>query len=309
MLKRSLIDDQIFERIICTYNLFNGIKGSPLQVEACSYIKEILVDTKSLVIHDACWMGFLIIFFGQSTVYLNPWFFGGKPFGNQHHMGQLRRIYLEEAKDLFEHSNYKKMLLLSETNRISVTEAKELESIGLNYQYDYVNMVLELDDKNLTDFTSRSDIRMQIHLEDIRIPGKSDLINIFHQAFSNGDARFYNNLTEEEKGEFFDELGYEQATLNHYSRALYYGQCLIGFSLAYEVEEKGLQISCMCIVPEFIHRGFGKLMLEYMIQEAIDHDLCSIYLGTETTMSAYIMYQHYGFKTLKTVSFYLMKTF
>lgn len=310
MLKRDIITEALFARMIEVYNRYEVTPDAKLNIDSCWYIEKILVESNSLVIYDQQWRGFLIVFFGEHTVYLNPWFFGGKPIGERHYIQEYLTDYLKAAQEIFEKTSFEKLLLLADTENTIQIEGSLIRESGLIYQYDYATMVLEIAGNNLKEFPKRQNLWIQrATLEDINQPLKKELVDIFHESFGNGDARFYCNLTAEEKDNFFEELGYNQAIENGYSKALYYDQNLIGFSLVYEQGEDDLQISCMCIKPEYIHKGLGKLLLEYIIREAYNHKIYAIHLGTETTMSAYKLYQHYGFKTTKLLSFYLNKTF
>ena len=160
--------------------------------------------------------------------------------------------------------------------------------------YFYVNMKYKIDYKkelfNLVD----------VEFLGINSVSKETLFEIFEKCFTNGDAEFYKNLKNTEKREFFEnELGFPKVLEQPESHLVKFNGKIVGYTLAMQYGKKNIQISCMCVLPEFQNKGIGQAMLSQVELIARNRKNISLTLGTEDTMKAYQLYLKYGFKETK----------
>ena len=121
------------------------------------------------------------------------------------------------------------------------------------------------------------------------------LYQCYHNAFINGDAKFFMYQTEQERREYFDDLLIPHFLNEKASIAMLHNDQIVGFSYILKLQKNNDHISCMCIKPSYQGKGLGKFLL-FKIMEILKHQGSKkVTLGTETEMRAYNLYKKYGF--------------
>jgi len=278
----SLIDELVLENIILCYknNMSNGFMKIN---EALKHrLKEALIG-KSYVVHDRDFKGFLVILPYDRNIAFNPWFFNGYPIGS--YPEQL----LVEGIKFFEQSVYNRVELIGDSKYLNG------KSIEMPFAYNYKDMIklLKVPYEEKYEFFPVSQFEL------------SDLQDIYHQAFSAGDAVFYQIQNQIEREEFWKYLNYDKAVKDPCSLVVVKDNKPIGFILICEEGHLNRHISCMCILPKFQGLGYGKELLKAVLNRAFELGDETITLGTETTMKAYQLYRKFGFIDIKEKSYYI----
>jgi ribosomal protein S18 acetylase RimI-like enzyme len=165
-------------------------------------------------------------------------------------------------------------------------------TFGLGKEEQYVEMICHLAGQ-----TARN-LGLSPHLETLPLGSFSveQLYRCYHAAFSAGDANFFFQQDEGERREFFDSLGLEEAVGEDASLVLVQDGRIIGFSFVLPYGEKNCHISCMCIHPDRMGQGLGKLLLQLIKQRARQRGYETITLGTDVNMRAFHLYRKHGFE-------------
>jgi ribosomal protein S18 acetylase RimI-like enzyme len=116
------------------------------------------------------------------------------------------------------------------------------------------------------------------------------------EAFSAGDASFFFQQDEAERRGYFNTLGIEEAVGEKASLALTQGGRMVGFTLVLPYGEANCHISCMCIHPDYMGQGMGKLLLRLIKKRALEQGYETITLGTDVNMRAFDLYRKHGFE-------------
>jgi GNAT superfamily N-acetyltransferase len=166
------------------------------------------------------------------------------------------------------------------------------QNLGFRPVFEYVGMECDLSNFELPDFS----IPEAIRIGDLEQANESELRAMFVEAFRSGDAVFFQGLSDAEIDCFFDSLGYQDALEQKGSIILQRADnLLVGFSMVLAFETATRHISCMCIQPKFQGMGYGKLMLQVMLQRIRAEGVEKLTLGTEQAMRAYQLYANHGF--------------
>lgn len=123
----------------------------------------------------------------------------------------------------------------------------------------------------------------------------AELFQCYYEAFNTGDAQFFFDQDEQERREYFDTLGYEEALNEPASVILLQDQQLVGFAFVLPYGAANCHISCMCVAAEWRGRGLGELILHAIMHQAVQQGCQTITLGTDIHMRAYELYRKNGF--------------
>jgi len=160
-------------------------------------------------------------------------------------------------------------------------------------RFVYVDMACSLEHRLPDDKLFREDLIVK----PVDALEREALYACYSEAFSSGDAKFYQYQSEEQKQRYFNEgLGFPEALSHPASFAYIYQGEVIGFALVLSGSETSYHVSCMCIAPEFQGQGLGKAMLNRIKNLALENGCTSITLGTEPEMKAYRLYKENGFE-------------
>lgn len=279
----KVINEEILDKIIKIYQDKKPEGFYTLDRTVAFQLRDALVHHGLVAINDSE-TGFLILYPYDNRLALNPWFFGGYPIGDD------PESLLEEGINYYHENNYTRLELIGDASYLGLFE------IPLPYAYDYVDMIkiLEAAEPVAGDFKRVSDF------------SEYELKKVYHDAFSNGDARFYQHQTDEERKSFWSFLCYEKACRDHLSLAYEEDGQLIGYILTYPEYQGNHHISCMCIRSDHFHRGIGRKLLSKLFELAYLSGDKIITLGTETNMVAYQLYIKTGFEITKRKSYYLL---
>ena len=159
-------------------------------------------------------------------------------------------------------------------------------------KFKYVEMVCVLDEK-------QEDAHLPvagISAEPLKNIARAMLLEVYLQAFRQGDAQFFALQDEAARQRYFhEELGFPDVLACPASLAYQLDGKIIGFALVLPYLEKNYHISCMCILPEHQGRGLGLAMLNSIKHVARENGCKSLTLGTEPGMKAFQFYQSNGF--------------
>ncbi|MFX1569707.1 MAG: GNAT family N-acetyltransferase [Promethearchaeota archaeon] len=164
------------------------------------------------------------------------------------------------------------------------------EKLGFKRKLEYVEMLCNLEDQ------SDHNILLPENHDILYINefSEKEIYNCYYNSFKNGDASFFQYQGEEEKLEYFRELGYPEYLNRDASIAIVNDKRLVGFSFVLPDGDNN-HISCMCVHPNYQGLGFGKLILFIIMNKLKEQGIKTITLGTETKMRAFKLYNKYGF--------------
>lgn len=136
-----------------------------------------------------------------------------------------------------------------------------------------------------------------LRLETLSAISPESLYRCYLETFQAGDAQFFIRQDEDERNRYYqEELGFPEVLDNPASFALLLDGTLIGFSLVMSYLKKNYHISCMCILPAYQGRGYGKRMLSQIKSIALENGIETLTLGTEPDMKAFQLYHKAGFE-------------
>ena len=159
--------------------------------------------------------------------------------------------------------------------------------------FTYVEMKCNLDEQGVI----KSDLETGLQLEPIDAISPESLYQCYLDTFRAGDAQFFQLQDEDEQSRYYqEELGFPEVLDNPASFAFLLDGDLIGFSLVMAYLEKNYHISCMCILPAYQGKGYGKRMLDQIQSIALKNGIETLTLGTEPDMKAFQLYHKGGFE-------------
>lgn len=158
--------------------------------------------------------------------------------------------------------------------------------------FTYVEMKCKLDEQRVI----KNDLEPGLRVEAIDAINPECLYKCYLETFLVGDAKFFRLQDEGEQLRYYqEELGFPEVLDNPASFAFLLEDDLIGFSLVMAYQEKNYHISCMCILPAYQGRGYGKKMLNRIQSIALENGIETLTLGTEPDMRAFQLYRQGGF--------------
>lgn len=163
---------------------------------------------------------------------------------------------------------------------------------GFHLQAEYVGMVCRLGGVRIP----AANLPEALRMAPLGSVTPEALYACYTAAFGAGDARFFFDQSEEERRDYFDTLGLEEAREEAASLALLCGRELVGFTYVLPYGEGNRHISCMCVLPEEQGQGLGRAMLGEVMRRAAAGGVRSLSLGTDTRMRAYELYRRNGFE-------------
>lgn len=280
----SKVNKESLNHVFEVYNQHKLPTSLTLTDEIKTELSEALNDSDASIIHTKDWSGFILLFPYNKILAMNPWFLNGFPIGDGEQL-------MDECLQVFKDSKYNTLELIS-------TAPGET---SLPYLYNYADMRLTLTPS--MNQPSSSELSF-IPVSNVDI---SLLKDQFRLAFSNGDAKFYGLLDHEDQQNFWHYLGYDDSKNNPCSLAVMHDGKLIGFSLVLDYGEHNKHISCMCLDPSYQGKGYGKALMQEIINQALLKNDKSITLGTETHMCAYHLYRRFGFKNTQIKYHYILQ--
>ncbi len=167
------------------------------------------------------------------------------------------------------------------------------EKLGFKLKLEYVEMQCNLEEE------PEYEIFIPENFDILKISEfeEQEIYTCYCISFKNGDARFFQYQGEEEKLEYFRDLGYPDGLNEEASIALFQNNRLVGFSFVLP-DGKNNHISCMCVHPNYQGMGFGKLILFIIMNKLKEQGINTITLGTEIKMRAFKLYNNYGFSII-----------
>ena len=256
-------------------------------------------DTKYMTASiDKNLVGFLIIYpAGVESKEINPGTtLGGNPI-----------IISNEKNDLISNKLINETIIWARNEGVKILEIKiprnmlndknvyknyilTYEKLGFKRKLEYVEMLC-----NIEDHTEHNILLPENHdILYINEFCEKEIYGCYYSSFKNGDASFFQYQGEEEKLEYFRELGYPEYLNRDASIALVHDKRLVGFSFVLPDVDNN-HISCMCVHPTYQGLGFGKLILFIIKNKLKEQGIKTITLGTETKMRAFKLYNKYGF--------------
>jgi len=290
------IEKEDVQKIIELYNKYKGEVSVEITPPLEEQIYEALCQEHVWVLFGPSEESFLILYQYNDVLSMNPWFFNGVPFGafNEEVFDSL----CKEAREFFEESSIRRLELIGDINHLKDVSSFD---IPLPYVHSYTDMAL-----NLTEIQTVDLLDDEISFRPIRDMTIDELKACYHDAFSHGDAKFYFVQSDLEKVRFWDYLNYPEAKSDSGSLAMFKNDVFIGFSFDLQYGTYNKHVSCMCIATDYQGKGYGKYLLQAVINDAIKHNNHTLSLGTETTMKAFKLYHNYGFKVLKEKAYYIL---
>ena len=196
-----------------------------------------LID-QSYVSIDEEITGFAIIYPYDNNIVLNPWFFGGLP------IGQNQEERMNECLDYFKTSSYSRLEI------IGIKDELQTKNIPIPFAYDYANLekIIFGEHESIGEFIALKEVQ-----EDL-------LKDIYHKAFLNGDAKFYQYQDEDEKKAFWKHLRYDLAVDDPCSIAIKLDDQVIGYVITYR---EGRKIGILVVCAFYLNTAVRAMALNY----------------------------------------------
>ena len=240
-------------------------------------------------------IGVLILYINNATTLeMNPGqILGGNPVvAPGYDAKRVGESLIEEAIALAGKGGFKKIEFVTSMEDGENIYQSLYEAHNFTIKERYVEMICHLTEP-LQKNTAHPEC---CEMKPLNQVSKDDLYQCYYHSFITGDAQFFFTQDDQERREYFDMLGYEDAVSEPASMVLMKDQQLIGFSLVLPYGEENCHISCMCIESEFRRRGLGERLLHILMNEASQQGYKTITLGTDTSMGAYYLYKKNGFE-------------
>lgn len=264
----------------------------------CRVIRELTGTglVKAAAYHGKDLVGVVLLSTGESTWKINPDVLGGHPFiapgmdrdpisecllreiieyANGQHAGSLELIAIrrpEECGDLANHDCYVRH--------------------GFEHELSYVEMVYPVE----SNVPEPLEFPQGYERRPINAMTAEELYPVYHEAFERGEARFFFLQGEEERRDYYETLGWDEARTLDASHMICQGDEPVAFSLVLPFSLRSYHISCMCVHPEHQRIRLGEAMLVHILRKAVDEGIPLISLGTEPEMRACQLYKKYGFE-------------
>ena len=79
---------------------------------------------------------------------------------------------------------------------------------------------------------------------------------------------------------------------------------MVGFSTALPYGEANCHINCLCIHPDHMGQGLGKLLLQLIKVQTQQQGYETITLGTDVNMRTFFLYRKHGFEVTSASTVY-----
>ena len=298
MIVINLLNKELFLQVMAAYDGLKKPEDPVINPDLYEDIYQEIQGSDGWVVYEENWHGFVVLLRSEEGLLLSPYFFGSIPMVEEGYE-VLMDVLMEEVLLKFEEINCQRLYTVIKEQADSYIKGDFLGRYGIEFDYEYVEMQLILE-------ASSADIAVpeEVEVKQVSHYPKESLKKCFDQAFASSDVKYYFNLSNEGRANFFDQVSLPGVMEHPCSLALENNGLLVGYAFIMTYHGQPY-ITSMCISEDYRGRGLGRYLINRISQEAIRQGYKTVSLGTELQMKAYSLYQSHGFKPVSSKRYYL----